>query len=62
MGTPELMVKVKNDNYGMSLNDYLANYIRSDSEFMDGIRRGMTACKEGKIKPWSEIKENLNIG
>jgi len=46
----------------MSLNDCLANYIKADRHFMDGIHRGVIACKEGRIRPWSEIKRELGIG
>lgn len=62
MGAIELMVRQQSDRHNITLNDCLANYIKSDSDFMDGIRRGLKACKEGRVKPWSQIKRELGIG
>ena len=45
----------------MPFNEYLAFYIRHDDEFMAGIRRGMKAVREGKIRPWSEIRAELGL-
>ena len=62
MGTIDLMIKKEHVyNYDVSLNDCLANYIKGDRHFIDGIRRGVTACREGRMKPWSEIKKELAI-
>ena len=30
-------------------------------EFIEGIKKGVRASKEGKIRPWSEIKKELGI-
>ncbi len=43
----------------VSLNDHIAEYIKADKEFIDGIRRGVRACCEGKIRRWTEIKKEL---
>lgn len=45
----------------VSLNDHIAEYIKADQEFMDGIRRGVKDCIEGRVQLWSEVKKELNI-
>lgn len=30
-------------------------------EFIDGIRKGVRACKEGRMQLWSEVKKELGI-
>lgn len=42
-----------------TLNEHLANYVKSDDEFMEGIMRGVRDCKEGRIRPWSEVKKRI---
>ena len=49
----------KGDN--VSLNDHIAEYIKADKDFIGGIRKGVKACKEGKVRPWVEIKEELGL-
>ncbi len=49
----------KSDN--VSLNDHIAEYMKADKEFIDGIRRGVRACCEGKIRRWTEIKKELRL-
>ena len=44
-----------------TLNNHLATFIKSDRKFMDGIKRGVKDCKEGRVQLWSEVKEELNI-
>ena len=44
------------------LNDHIAEYIKADQEFMEGIRRGAKDCKAGRVQLWSEVKKELNIG
>jgi len=58
----DLLVRKQPDRYNLSINDCLANHIKSDSDFMDGIRRGLKDCKEGRVRPWSQIKKELGIG
>lgn len=50
------MPVVKEKRGGVSLNDHIAEYIKADKEFMDGMRKGVKACKEGRVRLWSEIK------
>ncbi|MBA7711709.1 hypothetical protein ES703_120675 [subsurface metagenome] len=45
----------------VSLNDHIAEYIKADKEFMDGIRRGVKDCKAGRVQLWSEVKKELHI-
>lgn len=35
--------------------------LRNDPTFMKLIERGMTARNEGRVKPWSKVKEELGI-
>ena len=62
MGSVELLERQVSSRHNMSLNDCLADYIKSDSDFVDGIRRGLRDCKEGRLKPWPQIKKELGIG
>lgn len=45
----------------VSLNDHIAEYVKADKGFMDGIRRGVKACIEGRVQLWSDVKKELNI-
>jgi hypothetical protein len=54
---PAIMDKRNN----VSLNDHIAEYIKADKEFIDGIRRGVHACCGGKIRRWVEIKRELKL-
>ena len=45
----------------ISLNDHIVEYMKTDIEFMDGIRKGVQACCEGKVIPWSEVKKELGL-
>ena len=42
-------------------NKALLDAVKTDKEFMDGIRKGAKACKEGRVRLWSEIKKELNL-
>lgn len=35
--------------------------LRSDPKIMEEIERGMKARLEGRVKPWSKVKEELGI-
>lgn len=61
MGGVELMER-QIVNKWTSLNDCLAYYVKSDTNFMDGIRAGVRDCKEGRLKSWAQIKKELRIG
>lgn len=63
MGSTDVMVKKQYIDYrhSTSLNDCLADYIKADHDFVDGIRRGVIACKEGRMRPWTAIKKELGI-
>ena len=54
-----MAVKERKEN--KTLNNHLADFIRSDSEFMDGIKRGVKACKEGRTRSWAEVKRELGL-
>lgn len=63
MGNLGLQIKERGvETNGQSLNDCLANYIKADVNFIDGIRRGVDACKQGRLRAWAEIKGELGIG
>ena len=61
MSGMELVVD-RQPNYETPFYDYLADYIRADKDFMDGIRRGIADCIEGRLSPWSDVKKELGIG
>ena len=42
--------------------EYLARYMKASPSFMDGIRRGVTAFKEGRISPWEDVERELGLG
>ncbi len=29
--------------------------------FLEGVKKGLQALREGKVRPWSEIKKELNL-
>ena len=35
--------------------------LRSDPKFVEGVELGMQARLEGRVKPWSQVKEELDI-
>ena len=35
--------------------------MRSDKKFMDGVRRGLEACKAGKVYPLDQVKRELGL-
>ena len=43
----------------LAFGEYVAQYIRDSSDFMEGIRRGLLALREGKVRPWKEVKREL---
>jgi len=45
----------------VTLNDHIAEYIKADREFMEGIRRGVKDYKAGRVQLWSEVKKELGI-
>jgi len=45
----------------VSLNDHIAEYVKADEEFIGGIRKGVRACKEGRIRRWTEIKREMGL-
>ncbi len=44
-----------------TLNNQLASFMKSDRNFIDGIKRGVKDCKEGRVQLWEEVKKELNI-
>jgi hypothetical protein len=40
----------------------LADELRNDKEFMDGVRRGLQDYHEGKVRLWSEVRKELGLG
>ena len=45
----------------VSLNDHIAEYVKTDREFIEGIKEGVRACVEGRVRRWSEIKRELKL-
>jgi predicted transcriptional regulator len=54
-------MSVQEGKESKTLNSQLANFIKSDREFVDGIKRGVKDCKAGRVQLWSEVKKELNI-
>jgi len=44
-----------------TLNNQLASFMKSDHRFIEGIKRGVKDCKEGRVQHWEEVREELNI-
>jgi hypothetical protein len=40
----------------------IGDEMRSDPEFMAGVREGVEAAKEGRFRSWDTIKRELHIG
>ena len=45
----------------MSKARELVASLRSDPKIMEAIEQGMKARLEGRVKPWSKVKEELGI-
>ncbi len=45
-----------------SVDQYVAACVKADPEFMAGIREGLRARREGRMRPWSEVEKELGIG
>ena len=52
-------VRMGGRKLGKAEKSQLVAILKADKEFMDGIRRGVKDCKEGRR--WSEIKRELNL-
>jgi len=46
----------------MPFPSYVAQYLKDSPDFLDGIGRGVAAYREGKFRPWEDIKRELGIG
>ncbi len=46
---------------GVTLNNHIADYLKADREFINGIKKGVVACKSGDYKLWDEVKRELQI-
>ena len=44
-----------------TLNNHLASFMKADRDFVEGIKRGVKDCKEGRVQLWEEVKKELNI-
>ena len=42
-------------------NRYVADYMMVNKDLISGIREGMKARREGRIRDWKDIKRELNI-
>lgn len=40
----------------------MANVIKADSVFVDGMRRGLEDLKAGRIQSWAQVRKELGIG
>ena len=39
----------------------LEDMVRNDKEFMGGVRRGLEACKAGKVYPLEDVLQELGL-
>ena len=44
-----------------TLGEYINHYFRDNGDIMGGIREGLADIKAGRVRPWSEIKKELNL-
>ena len=51
------------DDYLLSLpfDQYVVEYLRNDAEFLAGTQRGLQALKEGRYRPWADVKRELGL-
>lgn len=45
----------------LTLNEHISDYVRADVEFIQGIKKGVRACCEGRVRPWNDIKKELRL-
>lgn len=58
-----LLMRELRDAGDRSLSPYtMANLMRADSTFMDGLHRGLDDWKAGRVTPWVKVKKELGIG
>lgn len=62
MGGAAIMTSSLEHTTQVPFNRYVADYAINNKQLVEGIRRGLAARREGKVKPWAEIKERLGIG
>lgn len=43
-------------------NRYVADYMIHNKDLLTGIREGLEARRQGKVRPWRDIKKELSIG
>lgn len=61
MGGIELLEREEIYTYDIPVNEYIVHYIKNNKDLMLGIRRGVSDLKNGKVRPWSEIKKELHF-
>lgn len=47
--------------FSLPFDQYIAAYIRHDAAFMRGVRAGVEAYREGRFRPWEEIRKELGL-
>ncbi len=47
---------------GLPFNVLVATWVKAQPEMMAGIREGVAAMKEGRVRPWEEVERELFPG
>lgn len=61
MGGAEILMERKGIR-DVPFNEYLLEYIKASDDFMDGVRRGLSDRKHGRVQPWLEVQRELGLG
>ena len=40
----------------------IADVLKASPDFMEGVRQGVAAYKQGEITPWAEVEQELGLG
>lgn len=44
---------------GLPFNVLVSVWVKQQPDFMAGIREGVKAVKEGRVRPWDEVEREL---
>ena len=62
MGGASVMERRSSLSREVPFNRYVADYLSYNKELLIGIREGLEARRQGKVRPWRDIKKELSIG
>lgn len=61
MGGIELIEREDTNIYDTPVNEYMMYYVKANKDLMLAIHRGLSDIREGRVRPWSEIKKELHF-